>query len=165
MVVHQHGELGRILLEQAQQDIPRGQDRVRVKKVAGSGVQKFQAGGAIEQGDVNAAAVGGVVMDIFVVQFAERGLLQNLPQDEGILHLLQADDIRQPPRLRLYPKQRFRKGIRLRLEPLPGPMPLPRRREFIIRHRRGVIPPVEEVLHVPEHRLKRIRTRSHQEPQ
>ena len=152
-------------MKHAQQDVPRGHDRVGGIEVAGFGVEKFQAGGAIEEGDVDAAVVGGVVVDILVVQFAERGLLEHLPQDKSILHLFQADDVRQPSRLRLHPEQRFRKGVRLRLEPLPSPMPLPRRRELHVRHRRGIIPPVEEVLHVPEHHLERIRTRGNEKPQ
>ena len=152
-------------LKHAQQDVPGGHDGVRSIEVAGFGVEEFQAGGAIEDGDVDAATVGGVVVDILVVKLAERGFLEHLPQDKGILHLFQTDDIRQPSRIRLHPEQRFRKGVRLRLEPLPGPVPLPCRRKLHVRHRRGIIPPVEKVLHVPEHHLERIRARGNEKPQ
>ena len=63
-----------------QEDVPGGHDGVRSIEVAGFGVNEFQAGGAIQESDVDAAAVGGVVMDILVVQFAERGLLEHLPK-------------------------------------------------------------------------------------
>ena len=54
VVVYEHGDLCGILLKHAQQDIPRGHDGVCGKEMAGFGIKKFQAGGAIEEGDVDA---------------------------------------------------------------------------------------------------------------
>ena len=95
-------------------------------------------------------------MHIFIIRLPERGFLQYLPQNKRILHLFQAHYVRQPSRLFFHPEQRFRKGIRLRLKPLPDPVALPRRRELQIRNRRGIVPPVKEILHVPKHHGQRI---------
>ena len=64
-------------------------------QVTGLGIKQFQDRSPVQEGDVDAAAVRGIVMDVLVVQLPEKGLCQYLPQHKGILDLRQADDVRQ----------------------------------------------------------------------
>ena len=167
-MVHQDGEYAvkSNLPEYAQQDVTGCHHRIGRRtgrtgvsiQVTGLGIKQFQHRGPVQEGDIYAAVVWRIVVDILVVQLPEKGLCQYLPENESILHLLQADDLRQPARFRADPQQGLRESVRLGLEPLPGPMPLPCRRKLSIRYRRGIVPPIEEVLHVPEHHFQGIST-------
>ena len=96
-MVHEDGEGRRSAIDltpkNAQQNIPRRHHGVGLIQMTRLGIDKFQHRGPIQQRDVDAASVGGVVVDVLVVRFAECGLLQDLAEDEGVLNLLQAYDV------------------------------------------------------------------------
>ena len=119
-------------------------------EVTGFGVKQFQGGGPVQQGDIDSPSVGGIVMHILVIQFMERRFLQELPQDEGVFHLRESDDVRKAAGFRFCPENGLRKGVCLGLKAFPRPVPFAPGGKLRIRYRCGIVPPVKKVLYIPE---------------
>ena len=137
MVVHQDGEA----VELRQQDVARRHHPARaVGHVLGRAAAQGQRRAAAEQRAVDAPVVRGIIMDDLVIQFAQRRLPDKLPQYEGILHLREADGVRQAPEAVGDAQQGLRHGVALGLKAASGPV-----LGFVL----GMV--VEEVLYVPKH--------------
>ncbi len=136
VVVHQDGEA----VEFGEQDVARlHHGSAAVRQVLGDAAPERQGGATAEQGAVDAAVVGGVIVDDAVVQLSQGGRAQQLPEHEGVLHLGKPDGVRHPAVSVRDAQQGLGDGVALVVKASGRP---------VFRPVFGVV--VKEILHVPE---------------
>ena len=127
------------------EDIPREEALGAVADVHRAVAQHAEAVLAVDEGHVDAAPVGRVVVHIAVAGLLQRCTVAELAQHIAVLHLGEAHDIRQVGH-----SQGLGDALQLGLQLAPRPVHVALRRELVVVGMR-VVAGVEEVLHVPPH--------------
>ena len=142
VVVHQDGEA----VEFGEQDVARGHHAPSaIRDVFGGAAAQGEGAAATEQGAVDAAVVGGFVMDDAVVEFAQGRLCVQLPQHETVLHLREAHGVGEPAVTVGNAQQGLRDPVALGVETTRRPV-----LRLVLRM------VIEEVFYVPEDDQQRI---------
>ena len=143
MVVDQHGEPPLPFAEYGEEDVPRGHHGTgAVVKRAGLRCLETETAPAVEQGAVDAAMIGGIVMHYGIIEFVELRARNKGLQHRAVAHLRKGHDVRQPAIGVPRQQDGLRHRVALRAETPPAPaLPLrPSRRK--------------EILHIPEQHCK-----------
>lgn len=166
MVVHQNDKVPAGADEMSHEDVPGGHHGgIGIEDMAGTGVKEAAAGPAVQEGDVNAAGVRGIVVNDGIIGLTERSCLKEPAEDEPVLNLGKSNHVREAAHLAAGPEDGLGHGVTLGTEPFPGPASFPEGRKLTVRDTCGVVPIVKEVLKVPEHNpfLRRRHRTSHQQ--
>ena len=153
MVVDQDGErVGRRFAEQGDlEDIacrcPVGAGHDDGTRAGGESVPALTA---VEESDVDAAGVRGVVVDDPVIQLSQRRVVQQFPQDIAVLHFRESQYIRHVALPLSDPEQGLRDRPAFGLEAFFRPAALAQGGEFRIRRAQAVVVVVEVILEVPK---------------
>ena len=126
-----------------EQDVARKETYSAVADADRTACGDGEAVGAVEQGDVDAAPVGRVVVDVGVVRLTQGCGLAEFAQHVAVFHFGQSNDIWQ-----IHEKQRLINTVAFGLEFVAGPMVAALRREIVVEGE-AVVAGVEEVFDIP----------------